>query len=296
MENFEFKDMEQFLTKPPVLTLNVTEGQMDRYKIDMINEYLDPFGQVARRQYLKSVYTREIKEKLRDYLYLTEIKMEEVKFESPSKSMNWTFAEGTILPHYLYYSHNMNQFMYISNQFTGGRIKEQLSNLVLTFAKFPKLPSVSLFILQIWDIIGFEDLSGQAISNPVLLENSGTPAEVQTLTDARCDLTGGSFASGSYFKNKTVYGIQHGFTLNRGNPCLVYEFFCDGAKLDTADSLNKKEGTSTYSFIVHMDIETGIIRKGFLTEYIYASQWSNRSKGKMIPSNVRRRISIERMD
>jgi hypothetical protein len=291
-----FKDMNTFFKDPPALTLNVSVNETARYRIDMKNDYLNSTGGVMKRQYLQSVYTRTIKEKVKDILYLTKIKMDEVRFESESKTMNWTFAEGTEIPHCLYYCHQDDEFLFISKQKSEGIMKQQLSELGETFAKFPKLPSVSLFMMQVLDILGFEDLAGHALSNHSILQHPGIFKNIGTLPDAQCNLVGGSFAQGSTFKNKSIHCVSHGLSAYRDRVCAVYEFFCEGARLEAADTQRSKKGTSTYFFILHIDIETGLLVKGFMNEFIYASTWTGGEHPKKIPSNARRRVSLELLD
>ena len=293
-KEFNVEDIRNYFNDPPALDLNVSKNEISRYRIEMKNDYMDSTGNVTKRQHLESIYTRKITGKIRDYLYLTEITLDEVKFESENKSLNWTFAEGTTIPFYLFSCRYLKEFEYIKSEIEDGLIKKQLDNLTAIFTRFPKLPSVSLFILHVFDMVGFENINCHLLSYPVLLNYPGTAIELQTVSETSTNLTGGSFSEGSFYKNGKVFAVNHGLNLFQDKICMVIEFFCDEAKLKSKSDSASKSGTSTYSGVMYIDLKTGLIMKTMMKEYLFTTQRiMGADHKKKVRSLVRRIVNLE---
>lgn len=293
-KEFNIEDIRKYFNDPPALALKVSKNDISRYRIEMKNDYLDSTGNVTKKQHLESIYTRKITDKIRDYLYLTELNLDKVKYESESKSLNWTFAEGTTIPFYLFSCRYLKEFEYIKTEIEDGLIKKQLNNLTAIFTRFPKLPSVSLFILHVFDIVGLENINCHLLSYPLLHNYPGTTTELKTVSETSTNLTGGSFAEGSFYKNGKVFAVNHGLNLFQDKICMVIEFFCDEAILQSMTDSASKSGTSNYSGVMYIELKTGLIVKTAMKEYLFTTQAKmGADHKKKVRSYVRRRVNLE---
>jgi len=293
-KEFDVEDIRNYFSDPPALALKVSKNDISKYRIEMKNDYMNSTGNVTKRQHLESIYTRKITDKIRDYLYLTEISLDKVKYESESKSLNWTFAEGTTIPFYLFSCRYLKEFEYIKTEIDDGLIRKQLDNLTAIFTRFPKLPSVSLFMLHVFDMVGFENINCHLLSYPLLNNYPGTAIEIQTVSETSTNLTGGSFAEGSFYKNGKVFAVNHGLNLFQNKICMVIEFFCDEAKLKSITDSASKSGSSNYSGVMYIDLKTGLIMKATMKEYLFTTQGKRGADHKKnVRSLVRRIVNLE---
>ncbi len=293
-KEFDVEDIRNYFSDPPALALKVSKNDISKYRIEMKNDYMDSTGNVTKRQHLESIFTRKITDKIRDYLYLTEISLDKVKYESESKSLNWTFAEGTTIPFYLFSCHYLKEFEYIKTEIEDGLIRKQLDNLTAIFARFPRLPSVSLFMLHVFDMVGFENINCHLLSYPLLHNYPGTAIEIQTVSETSTNLTGGSFAEGSFYKNGKIFAVNHGLNLFQNKICMVIEFFCDEAKLKSITDSAIKSGSSNYFGVMYIDLKTGLIMKTTMKEYLFTTQGKRGADHKKnVRSLVRRIVNLE---
>lgn len=139
---------------------NIQAGHIQKYRIEMNNEYLNEKGDIVKRQKLVSDYTRKITDLPHDFYALTEITIDRVEFSSDKiqKPIRWTFAEGLKLPFYLYICNYLDDYKMIAEECDNGLIKQRNQEFADIFSAFPKLPSVDVFIMLAYDIIGFETL------------------------------------------------------------------------------------------------------------------------------------------
>lgn len=277
-------------------------GHNQKYRIEMNNKFLNEQGDVTKNQKLVTTFTRQITDIPHEFLGLTESNVHSVEFSSNDRQepINWTFAEGLILPHYIFYCHYLDDYNTIRNEVENenGSIRLQMKKFNDIFSKFPKLPSVYLFIMQSYDIAGLDSFTSHICSKPILFENPGKITEIKTLSNTKCDIGMGLYSDNSFFENATVYAIFHGFINYLGKACSVVEYFSDESKVHVKDE-NKhydrsREGNSYYSGMIYIDVNTGFIVAGTMLESVIAVQ--NLGTKKTTPVHIRRRVRMELID
>lgn len=281
---------------------NFQLNDVQHYRIEMSNKFLDKQGKVLKTQGLVTHFSRKVVNIPYEILGLTDIEIEKVEYavKPNEKPMRWTFAEGLVLPHYLFYCHYLDDFSTIAYEAEDekGLIAIQKRNFQDAFKKFPKLYSVYLLIMQAYDIAAFDMFTCHFFSKPTLFEEPGKVAEITSLSHSSCSIGMGLYSNSSFFKNGLYYAIFHGFTYYNKKLCGVVEYFCDQSRLKVIDDAkgmdNIKDGSSYYSGYVYFDVESGMPVSGTMLESVIAVQFKDEKT--QVPVHIRRRIKIDLMN
>lgn len=289
------KEMNDFFSKPRELDINAAEGSVSRYEIEMTNNYFNWKGEVKKRQALTCIFSRKITGVPRSNFFLTEIDIERVIFSDTCKTIRWRFAEGTKIPNYIYCGRSASDLSWFVMELAreGSVPVKQLMGINQVLSRFPKLPSVSLFTLQLLDIIGFEGINGHFLSaSPVLTGKPGKAIEIESLSEARADIGLGVYSHQSFFKNGKFFGTYHGVNYSRAGFCSVFGFSCEASQLKTADHQRSKRGNSYYWGDLYVDMETGLMTRGTMFEYLYTVQDKIGKSVRPVPGKVRRKVTL----
>lgn len=295
------EEFKKFFSQQRCLNLNVVEKDVHRYETRMMNCYLDQEGEVKKRQHLKSVFSRKITGIPRHNLLLTEINIEQVNFNDDGKESRWRFAEGTKVPFYIYHCRGLNE----GTPGTGERderdeqdrenspVKNQLQGINKILSGFSGSRAESLFTLQLFDILGFEELNGHFLSYfPRLVEEPGRTVEMESLPGARNDIRKGETSRNSIFRGGKLFGTYHGVNRCLGKLCDVFGCVCEAPQHSSAAHTGSQGSSAFHSGELYIDMETGIILKAVLFENVYPVQDKTGGPDGKIPVNIRR-IELE---
>lgn len=272
------------------------------YKIEMCNKFLDKRGKVLKTQSLVTHFSKKIVSVPYEIIGLTDITIDKVEYTAKpgDKPMRWTFAEGLVLPHYLFYCHYLDDFSTVAyeSENEDGLIAIQKKNFQDAFKKFPKLYSVYLLIMQVYDIAAFDIFASHFFSKPTLFEEPGKASEITSLSASECSIGMGLYSDSSYFRNGFYQAIFHGFTYYNQRLCGIVEYFCDESKVKVIDNAkgmdNIKDGSSYYSGYVYFDVESGMPVSGTMLESVIATQ--SKGENSEVPVHIRRRIKMDLVD
>lgn len=291
------EELKKFFLRQRCLSLNVVEKDVHRYETRMMNCYLDQEGEVKKRQHLKSVFSRKITKIPRDNLFLTEIDIEQVDFNAghDCKESRWRCAEGTKVPFYIYHCRGLNE----DTPGTGERdrenslVKNQLQGINKILSGFSGSRAESLFTLQLFDILGFEELNGHFLSYfPRLVEEPGITVEMKRLPGARIDIRKGETSRNSIFRGGKLFGTYHGVNRCLGKLCDVFGCICEAPQHSPAAHTGSPGSSAFHSGEIYIDMETGIILKAVLFENVYPVQDKTGGPDGKIPVDIRR-IELE---
>lgn len=270
-------------------SIHLKEGCRQRYIIKMQNSYLDEWGNVIKWQRLRTDYERMVEQEIYEFCLLTSLKIERAVFQSDQqKKMNWTFVKDHRIPYFLYSANNEYEIEKMMDASVHGKVEEQVKRFQSSFSEFPKLPSVYLYIMQLYDMIAFENFacffSGLNISS----ESMGKLVEIEKLTKAQANIGLNLYSENSVFQNGTFKAMFLGYTRYQEIDCVIFNYNCGKSSVKMEDHKidEKREGSSYYSGIVLFDLQSGIPIMGTMIENYTAKQNNNNV-------NVRREVLLK---
>ena len=225
--------------------LNLPSGKNYRYHIKMNNLFLNMTGDIVKWQNLESQYTRKIIESIPESYVLNDFVMDQVLFSSSRKTepMHWTFGENFKIPYFLIDSKFIGTET-LSRRIVLLKAKEQVEKLWKEVQRFPKLSSVYLFIMQIYDIISFETFMGSLTSLRLKCNMIGETFELKNISETQSSLGLGFYSEESIFKNGIFNVTFMGYTSFKEKSCAFFLYRCDGSKVKMVDDVlkAKREG------------------------------------------------------
>lgn len=284
------KDVKRFYNNLKLpSSINLSEGTIDKYQIKMQNSYLDEQGEIVKWQRLSTNYERVVSEQITPFCVLTNLEVKKAEFESSErKRMNWSFAAGHKIPYFLLSANSQEEVKRIEQPDVHEKIAIQVKDFHQSFERFPKLPSVYLYIMQLYDMIAFENFA--TYFSFIKLEQSmiGEFVEIETLSEAKANLGLGLYSEESTFYNGKFEAAYLGVTVYKNQECVIYSYRCDKSQVKMEDTqINEvREGNSYYSGILFLCLDTFIPVYGTMIENYVAKQ-------KKQNVNVRRQISME---
>lgn len=275
-------------------SINLRSGREDNYIIHMKNLYLDKEGNIKKWQSLQTDYIRIIKDELSSFCVLTELRVNEAEYESSEKNkMKWNFVKGHKAPYFLCSANTQEQENFVSNEIIYSKIQKQLDKFYKSFQMFPKLPSVYLYVMQLYDIVAFENFSIHFSSMNTDYNSIGKTFEIESLSEVKAQIGLGLYEDNSVFCNGKFYATYLGVTVYKGRQCAIYNYDCGKSGVEVEDEkMNEtRKGSSYYSGTVLLDLKTYIPVYGTMIENYIATQ-----KNHMQDTVVRRQVSLEIAD
>ncbi|MBR5994541.1 MAG: hypothetical protein IK018_12110 [Lachnospiraceae bacterium] len=297
------KAIEKFLSKPCKINEQFTAGYKKKYRITMKNLYLNKEGNTYKIQHLNSKYIREIKDIIPGIIVLTNYRWDSVTYieRYPKKkpnSMEWNFVKGKDFSSHILLSDDFEYEEGDDNVFYA-TYKGSFRSITEAYNDLPALPSTYLVIMQTFDIVCFENFvsylyiqshshGGFKIDEWVKIK----PSELEH--EAGAEIGMGKYATGSSFVNNILNIRYLGYSFCLGRVCLLFEYYCDAAKVYMEDKAGKNErkGTSYYQGFLYIDRESGDLLRATQEENYTASQTGTENKS----INIKRRILCEMMD
>ena len=171
---------------------------------------------------------------------------------------------------------------------------QELPRIELDYASLPKAPAVNLLRVLSWDVITFDMFTSQ-LGTLAELNQLGATTEVTAMSNTLGQFDFPQYSPASFFKNGTLTATCVGYGVWKGKPCVIYEYSCGRSEFDVhaepeVASL-KQQGSSFYSGKLWLDIESGDLAAGDMTETIIATVI--RSDKKVVPVQKRRRVCVE---
>lgn len=308
------------------LTFNPKKEQ--KFRITMINDYLNSIGRIAKQQTLVSKFSRLIDKNYENKFYLTSNKFDSIHFTGKSvrnkadTESDWSFfAQKFDIKYFIstvafdpnededyknivtyLKTGNQNPNKIDINEVLGELsicVGERINVLYQNVSMLPKLPSVYLMIMQIFDILAFDTYLSY-IHSKSELSMVGQEIRINILEDyffRKIPIHFGLYASNSCFINSNFFIEKVGYAKKSGRSLLIYRYYCNGSKVKVVEKNNrsKREGTSYYDGMIYINKKTGDIEKATMNEYYYAMQYSNiaMNNERKIPANIIRKINLE---
>lgn len=280
--------------------LNLQLGKQYTYEIEMENKFLNTKGIVKKQQKLTSNFIKTVEQMPNPYLGILNYSMKKVEFyaKKDAEPMPWHFAEKLEFPQFMYCGNTEEALQAIYNAYNeeGGVIAQTLKGFDDAFVKYPKLYSVYLLIMQVYDIVTVDRLVSHMLSMPELFKEMGKVIEIKSMSQAQCQIDSGLYSEGSVFKNGKFYGIFQGVNYYEGRVCYVVSYYCDESRVKMVDAtkdVNRmKNGSSYYSGSIYIDIASGMPVFANMLEQVVAVQ-QQEDCDKQIPTNIRRRINMK---
>jgi hypothetical protein len=293
---------ELFSGDPALPEMKLCAGDTQTYRIEMENDHFDVEGEPIKSQKLSSNFVRTITRVPFSFMASTQIDLTSVQFTShPGKPpMRWTFAEGLSLPYYLFCGQSEENLQIFFDESQDGEIAEQENEFAEVFTRFPKLPSVYLLIMQVMDIITFEQFASHFSSSSQLFTSPGQELRLPSLSSRQAQMGFGLYGDSSFFRNGDFFTRFLGYGWHEGRACLTFEYRCDGRldmSDDTAQISRSRRGRSYYSGLLYLDIATCLPVLGTMVEYVIAVQNHTSSAGQAkVPVAIRRKVRLELLD
>ncbi|QNU66081.1 hypothetical protein EHE19_014490 [Ruminiclostridium herbifermentans] len=285
-ENLGIKEYFNNLILPR--SINLDTDVKDKYIIRMQNMYLDAHGEILKWQKLSTEYKRVIEEQISSFCVLTRLNVEKATFESSERSpMNWSFAAGHSIPYFLLSADTEEKAEFISQAEVFEKVANQVDKFNKSFDRFPKLPSVYLYIMQLYDMIAFENFATYFSCIDLSTEKIGEYVEVEMLSSSKAQIGLGLYSDDSLFKNGKFKAVYLGVSLYKNRECAVFNYICDKSKVKMEDAQinGVREGNSYYSGTLLLDLKTFVPVHGSMIENYIARQ-------KKDNVNVRREIHM----
>ena len=227
------------------------------------------------QEILKSDYTREVifrpMEQVAFYKY-TLLKTTYKDYRK-GKNMVFSFAQGLSFYHVLYSLKNKEERDKLIHM---GKAKDPLAPIEDVFTHLPKLPSVYLVMMQIYDIIGLQAFCSFIYSKDWICNNW---TEIKSFSNQGIDM---GLQKG---KEKSIYQ-QNAFYMNylgRTNEEEIFEYQADPA--ETSFQLGKSQPLKNYSiydgnlFLSREDLD---LSKGQMKEVVLAKNKEGKSTYRKI--------------
>lgn len=296
-----------------------SSNNSNSYKITMENSFLNAKGEIFKSQKLSSEYRRNITKVIENYFAYTDLVIDNVLFwkSANDKPMHWTFAEGVVLPYYIYCLDDFSAETINKYDITQESVcvddfkKEQITkftNLINNrneefnneLKRFPKFTSCSLFIMQAYDIITFDLFASHFFSEFKLFEDINKDYEINNFSDVEIFMQLNDTLKNSTFKNGKFITKFMGISYLKGIPCFLVNFECNSSKINTKDTIGnlvmKKEGTSHFNGYIYICAKTGKLIEGNMRENVICLQENIiNKKVEKSSSNCIRNIKIEIM-
>lgn len=275
-----------------------------KYRIEMVNSYLDTLGRVYKRQELRSVYTRIIEEIYEDAIAFLSYRWEKMTFTNrvpkvPVTPLDWTFAEGLQFNSHLVLSNEKLEEMCLQSEVDVSAEDHQncFKSIEESYARLPKLPTTYLLIMQTLDIIAFENYMSYV--HTYVTTHQGwkldewvaiMPPEREHMSAAKIGF--GFYAENSIFQNGKFYLKLTGYGKANGKPCAVFDYYCDHSRVRMQEKEREhvqRNGTSYYHGQVWLDLVRGDVERGTMLESYIALQEGE----KKTPIHIRRKVLCE---
>lgn len=278
-----------------------TDESVKKISIQMKNFYLTPDGSVYKKQILDSHYVRNIKEKVKDIFDITHYTCEDVVFKNmlpkkPMETWNWSFAKGLNFDSFIAFSDEWTKEFYKENR---DQVKKEFyeSNFISAeqvFRALPKLPSVYLVVMQVFDILAFERY--QTYINTHAARNGHwemdqwvkiVPSEFEYMNKSKIGM--GLYSNKSFFKDSHYYMKLTGYSMIGEKLCAVFNYYCDFSKVMMSEKDNgsiRRSGTSYYHGQLWVDAKTNDLLRATMEENYIAVQEGK----KKVPVNIKRRV------
>jgi hypothetical protein len=267
-----------------------------RFKLIMKNEYLSIVGELYKKQYLESFYSRQISSFLAKSLAEVFFEWDLVRFSSEKKNaitnlQEWSFARGL----------NFSCLRSFGNH---ARSKPELSETDVNKDYFKNwydslisTPSVDLLYMLSYDAIMFESLEDIFQNEAKRLIDSGCTEKLSFVGNSLIGLNFSNKSNvNSFFMNGDFYGQFMGYNIYDSKLCMVFQYQSIGhLKVSGSENVGnyQKNGNSFYHGNIILNTENCNILYGDLTEILVSSVTNN--KGKVIPSQKRRVVQLFRL-
>jgi hypothetical protein len=275
------------------------------YRIEMVNSYINNFGQVYKRQILSSTYTRIVREICEEAIAFLGHRWDKVTFTNrvpkmPVTPVNWTFIQEKTFSSFLIFSNERYEQIWLESNAKKENPWECFQFIEDEYAGYPKLPATYLLIMQTLDIMGFESYmsyihtyantnKGWKVDEWVLIQ----PPERERGGEAKIGF--GLYAESSTFHNGKFYLKLDGYGKAGGKTCAVFDYYCDGSRVRIQEkerSHIQRNGTSYYHGQIWIDMETGDVERGTMLESYIALQEGDQKT----PVHIRRKVFCESLN
>jgi len=294
--------LDELFSHPLPRGLYHTGRAHQRYAIEMSIDHLTPKGKVCKREVLSARYVRTILDAVVEFVAPVKYVWEWVTFcygQNPAamKSVDWKFAKDQSFRSFFLLSNSGWEHPYpAESASTDDPVWEQ-ARIELDYASLPKAPAVNLLRLLSWDVLTFDMLTVQ-LGTLAELNRIGAATEVTTVSNTLAYFDFPQYSPSSFFRNGTLTATCVGYGVWKGKSCIVYEYQCGRSEFDVhadpAVANLKQQGSSFYAGKLWLDVESGDLAAGDMTETIIATLI--RSDKKAVPVQKRRRVCVERLE
>lgn len=258
------------LSSSNYLFLNNTNSK--EFIISMTNKFINTNTGETYTTSLKTKYTRTIYHRpLKDLAFIKYVIVETSYREKNNEEFKtWTFAQGFEFYNAIYALKDKYKKDMLLNE---SKNEKPFETIVESFNRLPKLPSVFLLMMQVFDILAFDSFLSFIHSEEDLKKNINKFTKVEELSNQNINMSIGDNFKQSNFVHSDFY-ISF---LGEGDAYEIFDYYAEDSDV-IFESLNSKvrKNKSLYSGKILLSREDGDIYQSYMHELIVPIDGTNK--------------------
>ncbi len=248
------------------------------FLISMENIFFNQNGE-NKRTYLQSRFTREVIDRPHDNIAFCRYKLNRTKFSSNQKDIEWSFAKDFTFYHVLY---SLKDDESRKKLIKLGKESQPIESINDSFKNLPKLPSVYLLMMQVYDIIGLDSFTSFINSHQLEIFEPKLIKDF-SFNEVDMDISNGT-GKASFEQNKFFLEF-----LAKTNEYCVYEYRSEASLISFSyDRTKENKNESIYQGHIVIDNNDQDIIKGTMYEVVIP-----RDSREMVKQRI---IRMERLE
>ena len=252
--------------------LFLKSNESKEFIVSMTNEFINTNTGEIYTNSLKTKYKRIIYRRPMENLAFVKYIIDETSYRKKNNEdfKIWSFAQGFVFYNALYSLKDKSNKSILLEE---SKNENPFESIEESFNRLPKLPSVFLLMMQVFDILAFDSFLSIIHSEEELENKINKYIKVKELSNQNINMSIGGDFKQSNFENSDFYISYLGESL-------TYEIFdyyagCSDVIFENADSKIRKN-KSLYSGKILTSKEDGDIYKGYMHELIVPIDGSNK--------------------
>jgi hypothetical protein len=242
------------------------------FTISMTNEFINTSSGEIYVTSLETKYKRFIYEKPIESLGFVKYIVDETRYRKKDSEdfMTWSFAKGFEFYNAIY---ALKDKAYKDILIEESAYKKPFETVEESFNKLPKLPSVYLLMMQVFDILAFDSFLSFIHCQEDVEKSLKQYMKIEELSNKNIDMSIGENFEHSNFKHNDFY-IAY---LGESYIYEIFDYYADSSDVIFGDLNSKmRKNKSLYSGKVLVSKEDGDIYHGYMHELIVPIDGSNK--------------------
>lgn len=252
--------------------LFLESNKSKEFIVAMTNEIININSGEIYTTSLKTKYKRLIYERPTENVGFVKYLIEETLYREKNSEdfMTWSFAKGFEFYNAIY---ALKDKSYRNKLFNETENEKPFETVEESFNRLPKLPSVFLLMMQVFDILAFDSFLSFVHSQAELKNNLHKYIKVEELSNQNIDMSiGGGFEHSNY-KQSDFY-VSY---LGESQIYEIFDYYAESSDVLFGNSSSKmRKNKSLYSGRILTSKEDGDIYQGYMQEFIVPTDSSDK--------------------